>query len=120
MKKETIQIAGRNCTIYRADKPECLLIQPVDDHDLEVLDNEVATIMSLTDKPFSLIAFEVQDWQNDLTPWAAPAVFGKIPFGEGAENTLSFVRDVLMPELKNHRIYDGDTMKCLLGGYSLA
>ncbi len=120
MKKEAIQIAGRNCTVYKGDKPECLLIQPVDDHDLEVLDNEVATIMSLTGKPFSLLAFEVQDWQNDLTPWAAPPVFGNIPFGEGAESTLSFIRDVLMPELQNNRVYDADTMKCLLGGYSLA
>ena len=53
-----------------------LLIQPVDEHDLEVLTEEVATIKTLTDKPFALVAFQVNDWNKELTPWPAPPVFG--------------------------------------------
>ena len=120
MKKETIQIEDRRCVIYMAGQPERLLIQPIDDHDLEVLDNEVAVIKGLTQKSFVMVAFEIKDWQRELTPWAAPAVFGKVPFGDGAEQTLSFVKDVLLPELQKRQIYDADTMKCLIGGYSLA
>ena len=120
MKKETIQIADRKCVVYKAGQPELLLIQPIDNHDLEVMDNEVAIIASLSKKPFVLVAFEVKDWFGELTPWTAPAVFGNTPFGDGAEHTLSFVKGMLIPELQNRLIYDADVMKCLMGGYSLA
>ena len=120
MKKDTVQIADRTCTLYKSEKPEYLLIQPIDEHDLEVLDNEVATIESLTNKSFTLVAFEIKDWQSELTPWTAPAVFGKIPFGEGAVATLSFIQNILIPELKRMQLFDKDKMQCVLGGYSLA
>ena len=120
MKKDTVQISDRTCTIYKSEHPEYLLIQPIDEHDLEVLDNEVATIESLTNKSFTLVAFEIKDWQSELTPWTAPAVFGKIPFGEGAVATLSFIQNILIPELKRMQLFDKDKMQCVLGGYSLA
>ena len=104
MEKEEIQIAGRTCWIYKAEQPDFLL----------------AAIESLTTKHFVLVAFEVKDWQSELTPWAAPAVFGKIPFGDGAGSTLSFIIDVLMPALQKRQACDAETMKCLLGGYSYA
>ena len=34
MKKETVQISDRTCTIYKSERPEYLLIQPIDEHDL--------------------------------------------------------------------------------------
>ena len=120
MKKETFQIADKTCTIYKSEQPEYLLIQPIDEHDLEVLDNEVATIQSLTNKSFTLVAFEIKDWQSELTPWTAPAVFGKIPFGDGAVATLSFIKDTLIPQLEQKQLFDKDKIQCVLGGYSLA
>ena len=54
------------------------------------------------------------DWNKELTPWPAPLVFGKVPFGEGAEETLAFVVGQLLPE------FHGEIRHCLLGGYSLA
>lgn len=119
-KKDTIQIEDRKCVVYGSDQPEYLLIQPVDNHDMNAMDNEVSILRSQTMNPFVMAAFEVKDWFGELTPWAAPAVFGNTPFGDGAENTLSFVKDILLPELQTRQIYDADTMKCLLGGYSLA
>ena len=91
------------------------LIQPVDDHDIEVLDSEVEEIKRLTDIGFTLAAFRVDDWNADLSPWEAPPVFGNESFGEGAEETLKYVTDLLIPALisdKEVRIY--------IGGYSLA
>ena len=145
MKKDTIQISDRTCTIYKSEHPEYLLIQPIDEHDLEVLDNEVATIESLTNKSFTLVAFEIKDWQSELTPWTAPAVFGKTaskreqrdacisyakceqtrpkvknPFGDGAVATLSFIKDILIPQLEQMQLFDENNMQCVLGGYSLA
>ena len=120
MKKETVQIADRTCTIYKSEQPEYLLIQPIDEHDLEVLGNEVQTIQSLTKKSFTLVGFEIKDWQSELTPWAAPAVFGKIPFGDGAVATLSFIKDILIPQLEQMQLFDKHKMRYVLGGYSLA
>ena len=120
MKKETVQIAERTCTIYKSEQPEYLLVQPIDEHDLEVLDNEVAKIQSLTNKPFTLVAFMIKDWQSELTPWSAPAVFGKIPFGDGAVASLSFIKEILIPQLEQMQLFDKNKMQCVLGGYSLA
>jgi len=120
MKKETVQIADRTCTIYRSEHPEVLLIQPIDEHDLEVLDNEVEVIQSLINKSFVLVAFKIKDWQSELTPWTAPAVFGKNPFGDGAVATLSFIKDILIPQLGQMQLFDKNKMQCVLGGYSLA
>ena len=124
-------IANRTCTVYvatphsdkrseKSEQPDFLLIQPIDEHDLELLDNEVETMQSLSHKPFTLVAFEIKDWQIELTPWTAPAAFGKIPFGDGADTTLTYIEDILIPKLEQMHLYDKGTMRCLLGGYSLA
>ena len=120
MEKDTMLAAGRTCTLYKSERPECLLIQPTDEHDREVLDQEVETIRSLARRPFTLVAFQIKDWQRELTPWSAPAVFGKTPFGDGAPGTLVFIEGKLMAQLKRAGLYHKDTMPCLLGGYSLA
>ena len=120
MKKVTVQIADRTCTIYKSEQPGYLLIQPIDEHDLEVLDNEVVVIQSLTNKSFTLVAFEIKDWQSELTPWTVPAVFGKVPFGDGAVATLSFIKDILILQLEQMQLFDKDKIKFALGGYSLA
>ena len=70
-------------------------------------------------KSFSLIALLIEDWNQELTPWAVPAVFVKIPFGDGASNTLKVITDQLLPSLTADGIYDA-SMRILLGGYSLA
>lgn len=107
----------KKCFIYQNGNASNCLIQPVDAHDLELLDNEVEKIKKLTDKPFILVAFLVEDWNRELSPWEAPAVFGKENFGSGAPETLSYITESLIPYIKNE--YDGVT-DFYLGGYSLA
>ena len=99
-------------TLYQYGDPEAktVLIQPVDDHDLSGIENEVAYIRELTDRPFHLVAFKISDWNRDLSPWEAPAVFGDHDFGAGAEETL---REVLSLCEDPEKTY-------YLGGYSLA
>lgn len=86
-----------------------VLIQPVDDHDLAGIENEIRLIREMTGREFSLIAVKVRDWNRDLSPWQAPAVFGHADFGGGARETLE---EIL------HHIPEGKT--CSIGGYSLA
>ena len=84
MRKDTIIIGGRPCTVFSALSPQYLLIQPTSEHEHEHLDKEVKHIKSLTDIPFIFAAFEVTDWNKELSPWNAPPVFGNEPFGSGA------------------------------------
>ena len=120
MDKKITLVDGRNCYIYEYADACAMLVQPVDDHDLEMLDEEVEAIRSLTDRAFILVAFEVKDWQTELTPWPAPAVFGKTPFGDGAAATLDFITHRLLPTLRQMKLPDEGITNCLLGGYSLA
>lgn len=110
-------IGSKKCFIYQSENASNCLIQPVDEHDLELLDKEVEAIRQLTDMPFILVAFQVEDWNRELSPWEAPAVFGKENFGTGAPETLSYITESLIPYIKNE--YDGVT-DFYLGGYSLA
>ena len=87
-----------------------VLVQMADDHDLAVLENEAALIRELSGNDFHLIAVKVDDWNHDLSPWKAPAVFGNESFGDGAESTLSEVLKLLSDMSKTYYI----------GGYSLA
>ena len=114
MTKKEYTLSDRRCFLYQDTDAAHLLIQPIDEHDLEVLDQEVEAIKELTDKTFSLVTFMIKDWNQELTPWAAPPVFGKTPFGNGAEKTLEFITSQLLPEVQV------GIPHLILGGYSLA
>ena len=114
MNRKEYAISDRTCFLYQDEAAKYLLIQPIDEHDLEVLDQEFKAIKELSDKPFSLVAFMIKDWNQELTPWSAPPVFGKVPFGSGAEKTLEFITCQLLPEVQENIPH------LILGGYSLA
>ncbi len=96
-----------------------LLIQMVDDHDLEVIENEVALIRKLSgEQSFCLKAVKVRNWNHDLSPWTAPAVFGDEAFGDGAFKTLSFLKDEVLQHLEDDDVESFG--KIYIGGYSLA
>ena len=96
--------------VYGNPDAKTVLIQMIDDHDHEGMESEVAEIRKLTDADFYLIAIKVQNWNADLSPWPAPAVFGKEGFGNGAADTLA---EVL-------RICDKQDKTYIIGGYFLA
>ena len=119
MTDKTFSIGGRSCTVFPSTDAEYLLIQPVDEHDLELLEQEVSLISAAVDSPFILAAFLVEDWNRDLSPWDAPPVFGRQHFGHSAPETLSFVEQDLIPTVAEI-CGAGKTLPVVLGGYSLA
>ena len=98
--------------IYEYGEPNAknVLLQPVGDHDLPVIENEIREIRRLTAQPFRLIAVKVESWNNDLSPWCAPAVFGHEDFGDGA---AALLREILP-------LCEDADRRYIIGGYSMA
>lgn len=110
-------IASKKCYIFPEENASVCLVQPVDEHESVLLEKQVVEIKRLTDKPFVMAAFLIEDWNRELSPWEAPAVFGKDNFGSGASETLSYITEILTPYIQAE--YSG-IMDYFLGGYSLA
>ena len=119
MRTERI-IGNRASCVYGDDRASAVLIQAVGEHELEALDQEVERIRELaSNRRFLLVAFRIADWNRELSPWEAPAVFGKERFGSGAKDTLAYITESLLPEIE--RSYPaGAGRRYCLGGYSLA
>ena len=83
---------------------QIVLLQPVDEHDLESIENEFDVIRKNAGKDLLLRAFIVRDWNKDLSPWKAPAVFGKEDFGDGAQRTLSEIMNSCEDRTKTYYI----------------
>ena len=104
---------------YGKKDADILLVQMVDEHDLEEIENEVKHIKKLSgDRKFCLKAVKVKSWNRDLSPGSAPAVFGKEDFGKDAPETLRYLQEKVLPS-------EGDKTtepikKVYIGGYSLA
>ena len=120
MKKNEMVICGKKCILYLNEDTEYILIQPVDENDISVLDNEVKHIEENTDRNFSLVAFKIEDWNSELTPWEMPLLRGKGNFGDGAAGTLEFIKNDLILAVSEYINIENKEIKYILGGYSLA
>lgn len=95
---------------YGNPNSDIILIQPVDDHSIGLIGNEIDLIHKYTNKEFKLVAVKVSDWNKELSPWTAPAVFGREEFGNGASDTLNKILPICGDKTKRYYV----------GGYSLA
>ena len=120
MKKNEMMSCGKKCILYLNEYTEYILIQPVDENDISVLDNEVKHIEENTDRNFSLVAFKIEDWNSELTPWEMPLLRGKGNFGDGAAGTLEFIKNDLILAVSEYINIENKEIKYILGGYSLA
>ena len=101
------------------DQSNTVLIQPVDDHDLALVGQEIELISGMTgEADFLFAAVQVDDWNSDLSPWPAPPVYGAEAFGSGAEGTLTYVTKEILSRSRNDGGQCGK--RFFLGGYSLA
>jgi predicted alpha/beta superfamily hydrolase len=108
-----------NTYYYGNTESDNILIQMVDDHDMAVIEKEIEYIreLSLSDD-FCLVAIKVDNWNDDLSPWKAPAVFGKDDFGGNADVTLSKVLEYINTEVFARK--NQADINLYIGGYSLA
>jgi len=101
-----------NINIFGDKSSKNWVFQMVDEHDLKVIDHEYECIKKEVDE-FCLITIKVEDWNNDLSPWEAPPVFGKEGFGGESKKTLDKLYKII-EEL------DPQDKYLYLAGYSLA
>ena len=119
MNTERETLAGRPCLLCGGSGAKILLIQPTGGHEEAGFLRMAETIAASADVPFALAGFSVTDWNGELSPWDAPAVFGSEGFGHGAGDTLSWLTQELLPALTARFRLQPD-VPMILGGYSLA
>ena len=118
MTAQTIHIDGSSCYVYGKSNATYLLLQMTDEHELQNMDSEVAVIAQSAPQ-FLFAAVPVANWNDELSPWEAPAVWGKQSFGGNAADTLLFLTEQVIPTLKL-QFNLPENIKIILGGYSLA
>ena len=114
-----LKFGDRPCRIYGTDCAEYLLLQMTDEHELQHMDNEISAIAQGSAHSFLFAAVPVKNWNDALSPWEAPAVWGTQGFGGNAMDTLRFLIEQVIPTLKQQFDLPED-IKIILGGYSLA
>ena len=99
------------CTYGNRDA-DTMILQPVDGREIQMIPAEISLVRKLAKKDFCLLACVVDDWNRDLSPWRAEAVFGNEPFEGKADEMLAFIRREVVENNKGKQL--------LIGGYSLA
>ena len=99
MTAQIIQIGNRFYRIYGEGNAEYLLLQMTDEHELQSMGSEVAAIAQDTSQ-FLFAAVPVMNWNDELSPWKSPAVWGKQGFGGNPMGTLRFLTEQVVPTLK--------------------
>ena len=118
MTAQTMQIGNRPCRIYGEAHAEYLLLQMTGEHELQSMESEV-TAIAQSAQHFLFAAIPVESWNDELSPWEAPAVWGKESFGGKAGDALRFLTEWGIPTLKQQYPLP-ENVKIILGGYSLA
>lgn len=100
-----------------ADSPIWVL-QVISENEVDFLEEQVSLLAKeLENKVFYFLNILIPDWNPNLSPWEAPAVFGKEGFGSGAKETLAWIEEKLLPHLLAN---DAKDKTFVLAGYSLA
>ena len=115
MSHKTSIINGRECFISDSVHPKYILIQTLGNHERGIFDRTAELISEASGVPFVLAAFQVFDWDLDLTPWHDDAINRKPEVGTKTGDTLQYVTESLLPALEA----DYGNLPVILGGYSL-
>lgn len=110
-----IRYQNRNYAILGDLKASTFLMYLVDEsnpEDYEQIYQQISNEFQLC-----MIAVSIHDWQGELSPWAAPAIFGKHDFAGNALLLLSELESFWMWFEKDNQI---ETNQLYLCGYSLA
>ena len=119
MTAQTMQIGNRPCRIY--GEAPCRIPAAPNDRRTRAAKHGKRGCRYCTEcaTTFCLRPCPVESWNDALSPWEAPAVWGKQGFGGKATETLCFLTEQVIPTLKQQYPLP-ENVKIILGGYSLA
>lgn len=89
---------------------DLVLIQLTGDHEVDFIEKEIEEIKKNTGMDFCMVVIKVDDWNADLSPWQAPAVFKDAAFAGRGPVVLQKVQEICADQNKEY----------IIGGYSLA
>ena len=119
MTGQTFRIGDTDVPLYGDPAAKIRIVQPVSTHDAALLPDELDALRVLRPgQERCVAAFPVRDWDAELSPWEAAPVFGHVPFGVGAGQTLSRIEKELLPAWD--AAFPARDAVWLLCGYSLA
>lgn len=120
---ERIVLNDREYIIYSCEscekKPEKIIFVMVDKSD-EAMAEEIIYADDISESKLMLVFCLIDNWNRDLSPWKAPAVFGKEDFGGEGKCTLGNITDVCIPYLIESYNIDTAESRFFICGYSLA
>ena len=120
MCERKIVIGGRGCQVYGDETAKNVIFWFTGEHEKDTIEEVYQQLKETTQVSFFLIACEIEDWNAQLSPWSAPAVYGNEGFaGEGAE-TLEWLEKECLPGLENIYQMKLEEKRLLIGGYSLS
>ena len=80
----------------------------------------VASLMAehLGDMPWTLVAYEAENWNRNYSPWALASLKSEAEFTGGAKETLVWLTDKCIPYIENNLPCGASSR--MIGGYSLS
>ena len=112
-----MEISGKNVIVHTSDVngAPLVIVNTVHGEGEDVY----STVRSIVNSDFSYAAIAVPNWNDDMTPWPAPAIFPNgQPFGGHADSYLKDITDDILPKIIDTIGYRPD--RIVLAGYSLA
>ena len=106
---------NRNYTIFGDLKASTFLMYLVDESNPE--DYEQIYQKVSNESQLCMISVSIHDWQGELSPWSAPAIFGKHDFAGNAAKFLAELEGFWKWFKDEHNIESSQMYLC---GYSLA
>ena len=113
---KTMDLNGRRCHIYEGTPGSPAVIIGIFSGEDGYPERIVQETAALTDKPFSLIAFETEDWDGDFSPWKTEGLKEGEVFEGNGPKTLDWVTESAVTCAKQQL----NCSEIYAAGYSLA
>lgn len=98
---ESTKIAGKNCNILKSGNGGRVFLWPFYPHTGEErVHLEAALQKAVPDGDYLIAAWQVEDWNRDLSPWQAPAAMGEEQFAGYGPALLRWLTKEFLPEWK--------------------
>lgn len=122
---QNLSIAGYNCSLYlppeydMSDKRYPVVYINGED-ELQGIMEEMEIHFGVECSAFIVLCIMVENWNEDFTPWPAPALSKKSdPFGGCTANYIKSLKDMIKPYMDEHYRTKPEPADTALVGYSL-